>query len=269
MRAAFAGRYGPWAVVAGGSRGLGAAFARELAARGCRLLLCARGQGPLAALAGQIRAESGVEVRTLVLDLGAPGAPEALEQAAAGLDVGLLLYNAAHPRIGALLDQPAEDLERALAVNCRAPLLLCQGFGRRLAARGRGGIILMSSLAGLQGSPGIVPYAAGKAFAVTLAEGLWWELRRAGVDVLACTAGAIAKPGLAEAAPGGAPGTLPAAAVAREVLDALGRGPRVTPGALNAAMAFVMSRLLPRRTVIRIMAAQTEGLLPTAAAPPG
>ena len=79
-----------------------------------------------------------------------------------------------------------------------------------MAARGRGGFIIMSSLAGQQGSPPITVYAATKAFGAVLAEGLWAELRGTGVDVLACVAGAVATPGLAGAKAKPAPGTLTA-----------------------------------------------------------
>ena len=119
----------------------------------------------------------------------------------------------------------------------------------------------MSSLAGLQGSPNIVTYAATKAFNTILAEGLWKELKPLGVDVLGCVAGAILTPGYREAGnvkP--APGTLDAAAVAAETLDALGKGPTVVPGAVNKVARFLLTRLLSRRAAIAIMAKNTGGL---------
>ena len=71
-----------------------------------------------------------------------------------------------------------------------------------MAARGRGGILLMSSLAGGQGTPIVAAYAASKAFEIVLAEGLWDELRPAGVDVLACRAGPTRTPSYEASAPG-------------------------------------------------------------------
>jgi short-subunit dehydrogenase len=127
--------------------------------------------------------------------------------------------------------------------------------------RGRGGIVLMSSLAGSQGSPNIAAYAATKSFNAVLAEGLWKELKPWGVDVLACMAGAIRTPGYREA--GGAkqaPGTLEARVVAEQTLNELGKGPIFVPGALNKIARFVLMRLLSRRAAIAIMSQNTGGL---------
>jgi short-subunit dehydrogenase len=132
----------------------------------------------------------------------------------------------------------------------------------------------MTSLAGNQGSPYISAYAASKAFNRVLAEGLWYELKGAGVDVLACCAGAVRTPGYSGAAAGeDAPGTLGPSQVVEQALRALGRKPVVIPGRLNRVANAFMTRLLPRRRAIAIMAANTEGLVPppaagAAAAPP-
>ena len=135
-----------------------------------------------------------------------------------------------------------------------------------MAERGRGGFIVMSSLAGQQGSPPISVYAATKAFGAVLAEGLWAELRGSGVDVLACVAGAVETPGLAGAKPRRAPGTLAPEQVVAAALRGLGRGPRVVPGALMKVSAAVMSRLLPRRAAIAMISRASRDLAPP---PPG
>ena len=127
--------------------------------------------------------------------------------------------------------------------------------------RGRGGIILMSSLAGSQGSPNIATYAATKSFNAILAEGLWKELKPHGVDVLACVAGAILTPGYQQAESARpAPGTLDARTVAEGTLDALGRGPIFVPGAVNKVARFLLTRMLSRRAAIAIMSKNTGGL---------
>jgi short-subunit dehydrogenase len=118
----------------------------------------------------------------------------------------------------------------------------------------------MSSLAGNQGTPRLTTYAASKAFNSVLGEGLWHELRGYGVDVVASCAGAIRTPGYADARSDEAPGTLDAEAVAERTLDALGSGPRVTPGLTNRLASQVMGRLLPRRLAVSIMARSTRGL---------
>jgi short-subunit dehydrogenase len=117
----------------------------------------------------------------------------------------------------------------------------------------------MSSLSGLQGSPPISVYAATKAFGAVLAEGLWAELRGTGVDVVACVAGAVSTPGLAEVKGRRAPGTLAPERVVESALRGLGRGPRVVPGLTMSLSAAVMSRL-PRRAAIGIIARASRDL---------
>ncbi len=257
---AFAERYGPWALVAGASAGLGEAFARRLAARGLHLVLVARRADALAALAADLRRAHGVEVRTAALDLARPDVAAAVGRAAAGLEVGLLVYNAAHSAIGPFVERPVEEHLRVLDVNCRAPLVLVHALGGAMAARGRGGVLLMSSLAASQGNPLLASYAASKAFDLVLAEGLWAELRGRGVDVLACRAGATRTAGWEASRPRAEVPLLEAEDVARAALDALGRGPTAVPGALNRVAAFAFQRLLPRRTTIRIMGRATRRL---------
>lgn len=253
----FRARYGPWALVAGASEGIGEAFAAELAARGLNLLLLARREAPLRALAEKLSAAHGVEARAAALDLSRADLADALAEVSAGLEIGLFVYNAALSRIGPFLEQPLEDKLRIVDTNCRGPLVAAHLFGAPMAARGRGGIVLMSSLSGLQGSPWIATYAATKAFNLALGEALWDELRARGVDALVCCAGATRTPGYLASAPKKAgPVSAPemeAAAVAREALAALGRRPSMIPGAANRAAAFLMSRLLPRRAAVAIM----------------
>ncbi len=257
---AFRDRYGPWALVAGASAGLGAAFARALAARGLHLLLAARRQGALDALAAELRAAHGVEVRTAALDLARPDLADAADRLAGGAEVGLLVYNAAASAIGPFLEQPVEAQLRVLDVNCRGPLVLAHRLGGAMARRGRGGIVLMASLAGGQGNPLLASYAASKAFDIVLAEGLWAELRGRGVDVLACRAGATRTPGYEASRPRARVPLMEPAKVVEAALAALGRGPTVVAGGLNKVAAFAFGRLLPRRAAIRIMGSATRRL---------
>ncbi|HXQ09777.1 MAG TPA: SDR family NAD(P)-dependent oxidoreductase [Caulobacteraceae bacterium] len=260
MPASFAEKYGPWAIVAGASEGLGAAFAEALAARGLNLILLARRADKLEAVAESLRANAGVEVRAEVCDLARPDLATTLAALTAGAEVGLGVYNAAFAPVGALVERPLEDLTRVIDVSVRAPLVFARVLAPAMVARGRGGLVLMSSLAGCQGSPRIAAYAGAKAFNIVFGESLWGELRLRGVDVVVSAAGAVRTPGYAAAATGDAPGTLDARTVAERTLDALGNGPVVTPGATNRLARFVMGRLLPRRMQIAIMARSTEGL---------
>ena len=256
----FAERYGPWALVAGASEGLGAAYARALACRGLHLVLAARRATPLQGLAADLRDRHGVEVRCIVGDLADAATIARLAEEASRIDIGLLVYNAAHAPVGDFSAVDAASLERVVDVNVRGPVLLARAVLPGMAARGRGGIVLMSSLAGNQGTARIAAYAASKAFNRVLAEGLWQELKPRGVDVVVCSAGAVRTPGYAGTAGSDAPGTLDADTVAERTLDALGRGPLVIPGIVNRLAAVLLGRLLPRRAAIRIMAGTTRRL---------
>lgn len=259
----FADRYGPWAVVAGASEGLGAAFATELAGRGLHLVLLARRAQALDEVAARLRDEHRVEVRTAAVDLGEPDVLQRVRDATAGLDVGLLVYNAAYSEIGRFVDQDIAGKLRTLDVNCRAPLLLTHHFGRQMAARGHGGIVLMSSLAGFQGSALLTVYAATKAFNTVLGEGLWDELRGRGVDVVPFVAGATTTPNFlkTEPRPGGTP-LMSAETVAREALTALGHGPRAVAGRANRLALFVMERFLARRQRVEMMGKAMRRMYP-------
>ncbi|MEO8094536.1 MAG: SDR family NAD(P)-dependent oxidoreductase [Pseudolysinimonas sp.] len=252
--------YGPYALVAGGSYGLGAAFAEAIARRGVNLVLLARDEARLQATAARLDNAYDVDVRAVVADMTDFESVKT-RVGELKLNIGLLVYDAAYAPIGPFEDATEDQLALAAAVNVRGPLLLTKLLSAPMIERGRGGIVLMSSLAGSQGSPNIAAYAATKAFNTILAEGLWSELKPRGVDVLACTAGAILTPGY-EQAEGAkpAPGTLPAAAVAEQTLNALGKGPIVIPGAVNKLGRFVLTRLLSRRAAIAIMSKNTGGL---------
>ena len=259
-RGVFRQAYGPVAVVVGASEGLGAAFSRELAARGMDLLLLARRATLLERLAGEIRSNHGVEVRCVPIDVAAPDLGLRIDEATRDLEIGTLVYNAAFAPVGPFLERSDEALRRVAAVNMVGPMLFVRRLAPAMCQRGRGAIVLMSSLAGFQGSPRIAAYAASKAFNTILAEGLWEELRGAGLDVVACCAGAIRTPNFAETSKGDAPGTLDPTEVARRTLDGLTRGPRIVPGLLNKIVALLDGRMLTRRAAIRLMAANTKDL---------
>ncbi|HKT03244.1 MAG TPA: SDR family NAD(P)-dependent oxidoreductase [Rugosimonospora sp.] len=252
----FADRYGAWAVVAGASEGIGAAYATALVRRGVHVVLVARRAEPLAALADSLPGQA----RTVAADLSTMDGLERVYAATEDLQVGLVVCNAAYAPMGPLLDTDPADTSRAVDVNCRAPLLLAHRYLPGMAERGRGGFIIMSSLAGMQGVASLTTYAATKAYGTVLAEGLWAELRPRGVDVLACLAGAVSTPGYEAAMSRPAPGTVTPEVVAETALRSLGRGPRVVPGALMRFSAPVMSRLLPRRTAITLMGRSSQGL---------
>jgi short-subunit dehydrogenase len=252
-RTRFLDRYGPWAVVTGASSGIGEEFARQLATRGFQLVVAARREARLARLAEELAEEHGTEVRPCPVDLGAEAGRRALADSTGDLDVGLLISNAGFGLKGTFLEL---DLARQLAmleVNCVASVELAHGFGKRLVARGRGGMIFTSSTAAFQGTPFSSAYAATKGFLLQLAEGLWYELRPHGVDVLALCPGPVDTEGPRRT--GVDPDKVPVrmmetGPVVRAALKGLGRRPVVIPGAANKLGALA-GGLLPRSWATR------------------
>ena len=250
---AFVRRYGPYALVAGGSEGLGAAFAEAIAARGLSLILVARSTDKLDELAARLRRDHHVDVKTEAFDLSAPDLPARFAALADAYEIGLVVYNAAASSIGPFLETPLDQHQRILDVNCRGPLVLAHVFGALMVERGRGGIVLMSSLAAGQGSPYIATYAASKAFDLVLGESLWMELAERGVDVVACRAGATRTPGYERSKPDFSGPIMEPAPVAEAALHALGRAPSTVAGGFNRLAAFFMARVMTRARATRVM----------------
>lgn len=221
-------KYGPCAVVAGGSEGVGAEFARQLAAAGINLVLIARKPDPLAETAETCRA-LGVEVRTLAVDLVSADAVTRIAEATSDLEVGLLIYNAgANTCSERFLDGALSDFGGVIDLNIGTMLALVQHFGRPMRDRRRGGILMVGSMAGYLGSMRHTVYGGVKAFGRIFAEGLWLELRDYGVDVLELVLGVTRTPAMERVGLNfDVPGMRVAnpADVAREGLEQLPHGP--------------------------------------------
>jgi short-subunit dehydrogenase len=133
----FGERYGPWALVAGASEGIGASFARGLASRGLNLALVARRPGPLEALAAGLKEEFGVLTRCLTGDLGSLEFLQVLSAACGEFDLGLVVYNAAHSPIGEFTGLPLDDVLKVVDVNVRGPVALLHALLPNLVAHRR------------------------------------------------------------------------------------------------------------------------------------
>ena len=184
------GRYGGWALVAGASAGLGAAFAREAGRLGFDVVLLARRADALEETAASIRADHGVATRCIVADLARDDIADVVASQTSDLDIGVLIYNAAAELYGPFLTLDHQSHRTNLAVNCFTPTVLAALFGARMRDRGRGAIAIVSSLAALQGARYLITYGASKAYELILAEGLWDEFGDHGVDALAYVVGA-------------------------------------------------------------------------------
>lgn len=244
-------RYGPTALITGASNGIGEAFAHALAAEGFSLILVARRKPVLDALAADIAVRDGVRVRTIGADLSAPYSVTELVSQTREEEVGLLVAAAGYGTSGAFVENGLGQELGMIDLNCRTVAELVHNYGGEMRDRGRGGIILLSSLVAFQGVPQSANYAATKAWVQTFAEGLRREVKPAGIDVLAVAPGPVAS-GFAERA-----GMTMAIAdkpgmVARDALRALGRKGTVRPGRLGKLLELSMSPL-PRRLRTRIM----------------
>ena len=228
-------KYGPWALVAGASEGVGAAYAEALAERGLNVVLLARRQAALDEVAARIRETSGVETRTLAVDLAGPEAAASVTAALADVEIGFLVYCAgADADYVALLDNPVSAAEALIQRNCTVLVQLCHAFAGPMVARGRGGIVIFGSGSGFAGAPKLTTYGATKAFDMVFAEGLWAELQPQGVDVLGLVLGETDTPalrrsrhrlGLAASVDERPPGAARVEDVVADGLAHLGRGP--------------------------------------------
>jgi short-subunit dehydrogenase len=178
--------------------------------------------------------------------------------ATAQLDVGLLVAAAGFGTSGPFIASPLGGEQEMLAVNCRAVLMLSHEFASRFVARGRGGLVLMSSLLAFQGTPRAAHYAATKAYIQTLAEGLREELRPLGVDVIACAPGPIHS-GFGTRADMQMSFAQAPEVVARKTLRALGRRSTVRPGWLSKFLEMSLS-MLPRWGRVKVMGLVMRGM---------
>jgi short-subunit dehydrogenase len=180
---AFREQYGPWAIVAGASEGVGRSFALQLAERGLSLILIAL-DGPLDEVAEAARGH-GVEVVTARIDLSRPDAFDRIADAAGEREVGLYVSVAGGDSNAArYLDHDVKAWVGLAHVNMITTMQACHHFGRGMRARRRGGILIVNSGGCYGGGSFLVTYNASKAFLLNFAEGLWAELRPFGVDVL-------------------------------------------------------------------------------------
>lgn len=184
-------KYGPWALITGASDGIGRAIARRAAADGLNVILAARSEDRLRALATELEQAHGVEAHVVPVDLSQPTGVRALIEAVGRRDVGLAVLAAGFGTNGPLTDSPMSDELEMIGVNVTAVAQLSQVFARLMTARKRGGIVLFGSVLGWQGVPGQANYAATKAYVQSLAEGLHGELKPNGVDVLCVAPGPV------------------------------------------------------------------------------
>jgi uncharacterized protein len=266
----FVSKYGPWALVCGASDGVGAAFAEGLAERGVNVVLVARRQALLDEVAAGIADRTGVQTRTRAIDLAEHDAASAIATATADLEIGFLVYCAgADSNFKPFLDNSIGAAEAMVHRNCMVPMQLCHHFAAPMVERGRGGIVLFGSGAGLAGGPNMVAYGATKAFDMVLAEALWSELHDKGVDVLGLILGKTNTPALRrlehsrghlsseDAAPSDADSV---DQVIAEAFENLSKGPTLMVGEMMRAVAPMLASLSRNEAVTLFAQAQAAAM---------
>ncbi len=245
-------------LVTGASGGIGEAFARELAARGKDLILVARSEEKLRALARELTAAHAVRADVIVADLARPGSAAALHAGIErlGLEVDLLINNAGYARAGAFDELTLDEQADMVRLNVNTLVELSRLYLPAMRQRRRGGIINVASNAAFQPVPYMAVYGATKAFVLSFSEALAEEVAADGVRVMALCPGATAT-GFQERA-GAWEGEQSSMAspdrVVAEGLRAFERGRRTfTQGWVNRLTA-VVARLGPRRLILRLTA---------------
>ena len=245
--------YGKWALVTGASSGIGKAISLQLAKQGVNLVTVARNQQNLQLLQTELE-NTGIEVLSISADLSQPGSSTEINNKTAHLDIGLLVANAGIENTGEFIDTPIQNEQNLLALNVNSPMELSHIFAKRFAKKGKGGILLLSSLFGYQGVPQVANYSASKAYVLSLGEALNVELKPLGIDVT------VLSPGLTQTTMtqnmivdfNKIPITQhQPEVVARVGLNALGKKATVVPGFINKFYAWE-NRLIPRSWPVKL-----------------
>tara|TARA_R110002110_G_C13470525_1_gene720971 strand:+ start:87873 stop:88715 length:843 start_codon:yes stop_codon:yes gene_type:complete len=197
--AVFKDKYGPWALIAGASHGLGAVFARQLASLGLNCVLLSRRPAVLEALKKELESDYGIEAVAVGVDLMTEGAVDTIIEQVGDREIGLLVYNAgAPPLTEAFLNVSADDWDGFVRMNTVTVYRCCHHFGSQMIERGRGGVILVGSHAAFGGTKKLSLYTATKGFILNLGESLWAEWKDQGVDVLNLVIGSTDTPTMRE-----------------------------------------------------------------------
>jgi len=252
-------------LITGASSGIGAAFARALAARGANLVLVARRRDRLDALTEELTRAHGVTAIAITQDLGSTsvGIELSAAVAATGLQITGVINNAGFGTFGDFVEEDLSRLTQEIAVDISAPVQISAAFLPDMVKAGRGFLINVASMAAYAPAPRMAVYGAAKAFVLSFTESLWAETRGSGVTVFALSPGATSTEFNAvvgtDDATAGARMRTPEDVVATALghLERRSPGPSVIDGSANRLSA-VVGRAISRRSTAAIMHRLTD-----------
>lgn len=251
-------KFGPWAIVTGASSGIGREFARQIASNGIHVVLVARRGQLLEEARSRFEKEYGVQCRVVQADLSKDGFLHRIESATWDLDIGLVVSNAGTASPGEFLKHDRSAIIDLFKLNAQAHLELSHYFGKRLAERKRGGLLLVGAMGAAQGVPYLAHESASKSFVLTLGESLNFELSPLGIHVTVLVVGPtetaiVEKFGLD-------PKTMPMKPMApdRCVFEGLGAINRNRPSFINGRVNRAMNALIPSKLSRKMMKKMME-----------
>jgi short-subunit dehydrogenase len=258
-------RYGDWAFIAGAAEGIGAAFSTAIAERGMNLILVDNNFPALNLLADELEKNFRISTLRIFQDLAEPDAVSACLEKSKSIDFRLVVYVPAYSPVGKFSGYSDKDLDKFLALNNRTPIHLIHSLLKIRQKDKHYGIILMSSLAGILGPPLSAPYAGTKAFTIILAESLFYELKDAKVDIMACCAGPTSTPTYWSSNPEKQNKMIEVmnpSKVASYSLKMLGKRSYCIPGWKNRLFFYILTRILPRKIAGNIVSHSIKKIYP-------
>jgi len=178
-----------WAIVTGGSSGIGREFVLELSRRKLNVIATGRDEKRLKQLADEVKEKFKTQVHTFVVDLSSPQKVKRFIEEVSSFEIDLLVNNAGFGLYGEFVKLDSEEIENMIEVNVKALTVLSHHFAKQMVQRRRGGIINVSSIAGYMPLAYFNAYSATKAYVYYLSLALWAELKKYNVHVLCVAPG--------------------------------------------------------------------------------
>lgn len=260
----FKEKYGAWALITGGTSGIGEAIANQVAAKGLNIILVARRLHLLEEKAKEIEDTHGVLVKIVQADLSKHDDISKVIQASTHLEVGLFVPCAAVETHGLTTKIPLEKELALIQLNITSVFVLTHHFAGKMVNRGTGGVLLVSSIIGHMPNPYLSNYAGSKAYILNFGSSLHWEMKKRGVDITVLSPGPTETPMMDNTNID--MNKMPMAfqkpeLVANYGVEALGKKAVVIPGFKNNMMVFMASRVVSTSSAIKMGGEMMEKVL--------